>query len=89
MPRTTLHNILEKHRTFKSYRYKLLQHGTAKEKKVRSVFCHDFLSALQDDEIFLFKIVFSHEASSFLSSNVNRHNMRSWESNNPYGVISI
>lgn len=35
MPRTTLHNILQKHWKYKSYSYQLLQHWTVQEREVR------------------------------------------------------
>jgi hypothetical protein len=47
----------------------------------------DFLSRLEDDELFTAKIVFSDEATFHLSGNVNRHNLRIWGSNNQYEVI--
>jgi hypothetical protein len=69
MPHTTMHKNLRKHLKFKSYKYELLQHVTTWDKDVRS----DFLSRLQDDELFTAKIVFSGEGTFHLSGNVNQH----------------
>jgi hypothetical protein len=82
-----VHKILRKRWKFKRYKYELLQHVTAQDKEVRYSFFSDFLSRLEDDELFTGKIVFSDEATFHLSGNVNRHNLVIWGSNNPCEVI--
>jgi hypothetical protein len=54
-----------------SYRYRLLQHIAAQDKEVHYTFFCDFLSRLEDDEIFTDKIAFNDEAIINLSENVN------------------
>jgi hypothetical protein len=49
MPHTTTHKILRKHLKFKSYKYQLLQHVSAKDKEVRYTFCSDVLLRLEDE----------------------------------------
>jgi hypothetical protein len=71
MPHTTVHETLQEHLKFKSYKYQLLQYVAAKDKEVQYIFCCDFLSRLAYDEILTAKIVFSDEATSHLSGNVN------------------
>jgi hypothetical protein len=50
-------------------------------------FAKTFRSAFKlEVQIFTASIVFSDEATLYLSGNVNRHNQRVWRSNNSYEV---
>jgi homogentisate 1,2-dioxygenase len=81
MPRTTLHNIPEKHGTFKSYRYQLSNMELPKGKKFTKYVAMMFSPH--------FKMIFSHEALFLLSGKAHRYNMQIWESNNPNEELSI
>jgi hypothetical protein len=45
------------------------------------------LNRLEEDNLFLDKIVFSDEATFHLSGKVNRHNLIIWGSQNPHQVV--
>jgi hypothetical protein len=45
------------------------------------------LNRLEEDNLFLNKIVFSDEATFHLSGKVNRHNLIIWGSQNPHQVV--
>jgi hypothetical protein len=89
MPQATAHIILRKLLKFKTDMCQLLQHVTAQDKEVRYTFSSDFLSRLEDDELFTAKIIFSDEATFHLSGDVNRHNLTVWGSNNRHEVIEL
>ena len=42
------------------------------------------ITRLDNDQIFSDKIFFSHEATSRESGQLNRHNVRTWSSDNPH-----
>jgi hypothetical protein len=70
----------------RSYRHWLSQCASAQNKEVLHTFCCDFLSRLEDDKMFIDKIVSSDEATINLSGTVTWHNLRIWGSNNPYDI---
>jgi hypothetical protein len=66
-----------------SYRHWRSQHISAQGKEVHYIFCCDFLSRFEVDEIFIDKIVFIDEAAISLSGNVLDI---IWGSNNPHDI---
>jgi hypothetical protein len=60
MLHTTVHRILQKCLMSKSCTYQLLQEATAQD-EVHYTFCSDFLSRLDDGNIFTVKIIFSNK----------------------------
>lgn len=82
-----MHNILQKRVRFESYRYQLLHHVPERDKDIRYNLCCDFLSGIDDDKLFLPRVVFSDEATFHVFGNVNRSNPRIWGSENSHAVV--
>jgi hypothetical protein len=72
---------------FKSCRYQIFQHATAKDKELCYTFYCDFLLRLEDDELFTAKIISSDKVTPHLLGNVTQHNLRMWGSNSSREVI--
>ena len=53
----------------------------------RATFAEEILQRINDDNDYLKCVVFSDEASFHISGKVNKHNVRIWESQNPYEVV--
>jgi hypothetical protein len=63
-----------------------LQHVTAQDKEVHYKFCCDFLSGLEDNELYTAKTVFNVEATFHSFENVTQHTLKIWRSNNLHEV---
>ena len=55
----------------------------------RLAFCEDLLSRMETDQCLSERVIFSDEATFFLSGKVNRHNTRIWGSQNPHALIEM
>jgi hypothetical protein len=65
----------------------MLEHLTARDRKVLYTFCFEFLSRFDDDQQFAAKIVFVDEDKPHVLVNRLRHDLRIWDSNNSHENI--
>jgi hypothetical protein len=73
--------------SFRPYKFHLLQELKPNDGSHRRDFCTDMLNPLEEDNLFLDKIIFSDEATFHFSGKVNRHNLIIWGSQNPHQVV--
>jgi hypothetical protein len=83
----TVWTVLRKGLSFQPYKFQLLQELKPNDRPHRRDFCTGMLNRLEEDNLFLDKIVFSDEASFHLSGKVNRHNLIIWGSQNPHQIV--
>jgi hypothetical protein len=85
----TVWGVLRIRLSFRPYKFQLLQELQPNGRPHRRNFCTDMLNCLQEDNLFLYKIVLSDEATFHLSGKVNRHNIIIWGSQNPLQVVKV
>lgn len=86
MPQQTVWKVLRKRLRFKPYRIHLLQKLRPNDCVKRLQFCNDMQEAMEGDG-FANRLVFSDEATFYLSGKVNRHNIRIWGTENPHATV--
>ncbi|KFM61029.1 hypothetical protein X975_23527, partial [Stegodyphus mimosarum] len=82
MPISTVYKVIKKKLRLHAYKVQNVQVLEPDDRPSRMAFATDMLRRIEDDDEFLKRIMFSDEASVHLSSIVNRHNVRIWESEN-------
>jgi hypothetical protein len=85
----TVWRVLRKRMSFRPYKFQPLQELEPNDRPHRRNFCTNMLNRLEEDNLFLDKIVFSDEATFHLSGKVNRHNLIIWGSQNPHQVVAV
>ncbi|EFN70920.1 Transposable element Tc3 transposase, partial [Camponotus floridanus] len=83
----SIHNILTKKLKFHPYKVTLIHELNEDDPDRRIDFCETLMNRINADNNFSRRIVFSDEATFELNGNVNRHNMRYWNSENPNWAI--
>lgn len=86
IPQPTVWKILRKRLKLKPYRLQLLQALTPNDKVRRCEFSTQ-LQDLMEQDGFSEKLIFSDEATFFVSGSVNTHNVRIWGSENPHAFV--
>jgi hypothetical protein len=83
----TVWRVLRKRLSFRPYKFQLLQELRPSDRPHWTDFCTDMLNRLEENNLFLNKIVFSDEDTFHLSGKVNRHNLIIWGSQNPHQFV--
>ena len=78
--------MLRRRLLFKPYRLQLVQALRPNGKRKRVEFCDRMLQNM-DNDTFLSRLIFNHEATFHLSGKVNRHNVRIWGLQNPHEAL--
>jgi len=50
-------------------------------------FCGEMFDKMENEDDYLNKIVFTNEATFYLSGYVNHHNVRIWDTENPHEIV--
>jgi hypothetical protein len=87
LPETTVHRVLKKHLRFTGCKLQLLHAIRLGDIRKRRDFAADMLSAIDNDELFLERIVFSDEATFHISGHIHRHNIRIWGHEHPHAIV--
>jgi len=77
VPRSTVHDIVHKRLHLRAYKLQLLHHPK------RTDFAVEMLSCIEENDNYLDLVLFSDESTFDVCGKVNRHNCRSWGSENP------
>lgn len=82
LSKTSVHRILKDHKMH-PYRLRILHELFDEDLAARCTFSREMLLAIESDNDFLNKVLFSDEAVFYLSGEVNRHNCVYWSPDNP------
>ena len=89
IPKPTVRKILQKQLQLYLYKLQLVQKLQPDDPIKRLAFCEDLLSRMETDRGLSERVIFSGEATFFLSGKVNRHNTRICGSQNPHALIEM
>jgi transposase len=87
LPKTIVHRVLKKRLHFTGYKLQLLHASRPGDTRKRRDFATDMLNEIDDDELFLERIVFSDEATFHISGHVHSHNIRMWGQEHPHAIV--
>ncbi|PSN51130.1 hypothetical protein C0J52_21619 [Blattella germanica] len=87
LPTTTIWRVLRRRLVMRPYKLQLLQALRQDDKRKRMAFCNENQNAIDSDNTFAERIVFSDEATFHVSGKVNKHNVRIWGLQNPHEHI--
>lgn len=82
IPKNSVHRVM-KSLKFHPYKIHLLQELNEDDPDRRIEFCETMMNIINDNALFLQRIVFSDESTFTLHGEVNRQNCRYWADNNP------
>jgi DNA-binding transcriptional regulator YiaG len=85
VPRSTVHNIVNKRLRLHAYKLKLLHHIKPDDHRKGTGFAVEMLSRIEENYLDL--VLFSDESTFHMCWKVNWHNCRIWFSENPHQVI--
>ncbi|PSN47408.1 hypothetical protein C0J52_19199 [Blattella germanica] len=71
----------------KPYKLQLLHQLKPNDKQQRYEFCSRVQQVMDEDEIFVDRIIFSDQATFHTNGRVNRHNCRIWGTQNPRNFV--
>ena len=86
IPPTTVWRVVRKRLVVKPYKLQVVQAITPADKRKHKKFFVDMQKKLEDDE-FNERLVFNDEVTFHTNGKVNRHNVRTWEEENPHATI--
>ena len=89
IPEPTVRKILWKQLQLYPYKLQLVQKLQPDDPSKWLAFGEDLLSRMETDEGLSERVIFSDEATFFLSRKVNRHNTQIWGSQNPHALIEM
>jgi hypothetical protein len=83
VPKSTLHKVPHKQLHLQPYKVQLTQALEPSGLHQRAEFAASMLDSIEQDNQYLQRVMFSDEATFYVSGHVNRHNVRIWGSENP------
>ena len=87
IPRSTVNKVLHERLRLHAYKLHTVQTLKPDDHPRRAAFAEEILQRIDDDNDYLNNVVFSDEATFYVSRKVNNHNIRIWGSENPCEVV--